>query len=201
MSRFIKDDKSIMSLTLSQIGLIIATGILIVAIFSIIFFNDWQKNAEIKNIATSFTTTIQAMDSRFFENTTKFQFPEKNYNYNISISTEYIIISTEGSQNKKLSIKERFIINPWPRFSDQEWKTGQELHNYCYNNFGHSGTNADPITQDASNILKNEKVNQSPNLALNPLYIQIKSPVYIEKVNIYCDTGYKQEYIIIYQKE
>ena len=53
MSKFIKDNHGIMGLTLSHIGLIIATGILLTAVFSIIFLNDWQRNAELKNIATS----------------------------------------------------------------------------------------------------------------------------------------------------
>jgi len=79
MSKFIKNDAGIMGLTLSQIGLIIATGILLTAVFSIIFLNDWQRNAELKNIATSFSTIVEGMDTRFFENTTEFHFPDKTY--------------------------------------------------------------------------------------------------------------------------
>ena len=130
MLRFIKNSYGIMGLTLSQIGLIIATGILLTAVFSMIFLNDWQRNAELKNIATSFSTTVEGMDTRFFENTTEFHFPDKTYYYNVSISTEYIIVSSEGNQNNKLSIKERFIAKPWPWTTNQTWKTGKELHNY-----------------------------------------------------------------------
>ncbi len=201
MSRFIKDDNGIMGLTLSQIGLIIATGILIAAVFSIIFLNDWQRNAELKNIATSFSTIIEGMDSRFFENTTEFHFPDKNYYYNISISTEYIIVSAEGNQNNKLSIKERFLVRPWPRPSDQTWKRGEELHNYCLNTYGHSGTISDPITQDDLDELNIDKETASIDLASNPFYIQIYKPAYIEKVIIYYDTTEKQDFLLIYQLE
>jgi len=48
MLKFIEDKKGIMGITLSQIGLILATGILLAAVFSIIFLNDWNKKAETK---------------------------------------------------------------------------------------------------------------------------------------------------------
>lgn len=201
MSKFIKNDTGIMGLTLSHIGLIIATGILLTAVFSIIFLNDWQRNAELKNIATSFSTIVEGMDTRFFENTTEFHFPDKTYYYNISISTEYIVVSAEGNQNNKLSIKERFIVKPWPRTSDQTWKTGEEIHNYCLHTYAHSGTILDPITQDDLDGLNTDKETTSITLASTPLYIQTNNPAYIEKVIIYYDDAEKQKFLLIYQLE
>jgi hypothetical protein len=201
MSKFIKNDTGIMGLTLSHIGLIIATGILLTAVFSIIFLNDWQRNAELKNIATSFSTIVEGMDTRFFENTTEFHFPDKTYYYNVSISTEYIVVSAEGNQNNKLSIKERFIVKPWPRTSDQTWKTGEEIHNYCLYTYGHSGTILDPITQADLDGLNTDKETASITLALTPLYIQTNNPAYIEKTIIYYDDAEKQEFLLIYQLE
>lgn len=201
MSKFIKDNHGIMGLTLSHIGLIIATGILLTAVFSIIFLNDWQRNAELKNIATSFSTIVEGMDTRFFENTTEFHFPDKTYYYNVSISTEYVIVSAEGNQNNKLSIKERFIVKPWPRTSDQTWKTGEELHNYCLYTYGHSGTILDPIVQADLDELNTDKETTSITLASTPLYIQTNNPAYIEKVIIYYDDAEKQEFLLIYQLE
>jgi len=178
MSKFIKNDAGIMGLTLSQIGLIIVTGILLTAVFSIIFLNDWQRNAELKNIATSFSTIVEGMDTRFFENTTEFHFPDKTYYYNVSISTEYVVVSAEGNQNNKLSIKERFIVKPWPRTSDQTWKTGEELHK-----------------------LDKDNAVACIDLALSPLYIQTNKAVYIEKVVIYYGISEKQDFLLIYQIE
>jgi len=199
MLRFIKDNHGIMGLTLSQIGLIIATGILLTAVFSMIFLNDWQRNAELKNIATSFSTIVEGMDTRFFENTTEFHFPDKTYCYNVSISAEYIIVSSEGNQNNRLSITERFITKPWPWTTNQTWKTGEELHNYCLDNYNHSGTILDPITQDDINQLNGCKNTTSIDLASNPLYIQTNKPVYIEKVIIYYSNAGKQDFLLIYQ--
>ena len=199
MSKFIKNDAGIMGLTLSQIGLIIVTGILLTAVFSIIFLNDWQRNAELKNIATSFSTIVEGMDTRFFENTTEFHFPDKTYYYNVSISTEYVIVSAEGNQNDKLSIKERLLVKPWPRLSYQTWKTGEELHNYCLSNYSHSGTILDPITHGDLDELNTDKETASILLASTPLYVQTNNPAYIEKVIIYYDDAEKQEFLLIYQ--
>ena len=199
MSKFIKDNHGIIGLTLSQIGLILATGILVAAVFSIIFLNDWQRNAELKNIATSFSTIVEGMDIRFFENTTEFHFTEKPYYYNVSISTEYIVIKAEGNQNNKLSIKERFLIKPWPRSSNQTWKTGEELHSYCRDTYGHSGKNSDPITQHDLEILNDVYNISCIHLASNPLYIMIKKTVCIEKVIIYYGSNEKQDFLLIYQ--
>lgn len=130
-----------------------------------------------------------------------FIFLKKNYYYNVSISTEYLVVSAEGNQNNRLSIKECFIVKPWPRITDQTWKRGEELHNYCLNTYSHSGTISDPITQDDLDELNIDKETASIALASNPFYIQIYKPVYIEKVIIYYDTTEKQDFLLIYQLE
>ena len=66
MLKFIEDKKGIMGITLSHMGLIVATGVLLSAVFSVIFLNDWNKKADLKNIATGLTTIVEGMDTRFF---------------------------------------------------------------------------------------------------------------------------------------
>ena len=220
MSRFIKNDRGIMGLTLSQIGLLIAVGILLAAIFSLVFLNDWNRNAELKNIATSFSSMVENMDVRFFEDTASFSFPNENQ-YNVSISTEYIIVRSQGNLNDVLSVKERFLVRPWPQSKRSPWIGRIGLHNYLkgylHNDDTHdwvnnSGNISDPITTDDISFVKNylfllqENVNKS--LALNPLYIFTNKIVYIDKAIIYYDNNddgiwndgdEKQEFIFIYQ--
>ena len=220
MSRFIKNDRGIMGLTLSQIGLFIAVGILLAAIFSLVFLNDWNRNAELKNIATSFSSMVENMDVRFFEDTTSFSFPNENQ-YNVSISTEYIIVRSQGNLNDVLSVKERFLVRPWPQSKRSPWVGGIGLHNYLkgylHNDDTHdwvnnSGNISDPITTDDISFVKNylfslqENVNKS--LALNPLYIFTNKIVYIDKAIIYYDNNNdgiwndgdeKQEFVFVYQ--
>lgn len=201
MSRFIRDNNGVMGLTLSQIGLMIAMGILIAAVFSLVFQNDWRKEAELQNIATSFSTMVEGMDSRFFENTTGFLFPDMEYCYNVSISTEYITVSTEGNVGNDLSVKERFLVKPWPSSNESTWGTGAALHDHLKDNFGNSGNTSDPIqnVDNVKNYLNNEWENVSGALALKPLYVSIDKIIYIEKVCICYMDNSKQNIVIICQ--
>ncbi len=213
MSKFIANDKGIMGLTLSQIGLIIATGILLSAVFSFLFFNDWYRNAEIRNIANSFSTLVEGMDSRFFENTTRFYFPGRDYQYNVSLSTEYIVIEAEGNWNNKLSIKKCFLRKTWLRQPGKDWINGEELHNYLNTTYGCYGNKSDPIKKtnisNVKNYLNNLIEEANKSFALKPFYININKPVYIDKTYIFYDINgdnkwdrdldERQGFLIMYQ--
>jgi len=210
MLRFIRDDNGLMGLTLSQIGLVIATGILLAAVFSVVFYNDWQRNAELENIASSFSFVVEGMDTSFFENTTVFCFPDKNYYYNVSVSTEYIVVSSSGFFGSDLSVKERFLVNPWPLINSSSWVGGVGLHIFLKNNYGYSGNVSDPI-QDVDVVkdyLDNLSGGASVSLALNPMYIFTDKIVSIDKAYVYYDDDgdgvwgegeEKQGFLFIYQ--
>lgn len=214
MLKFIHNDRGVIGLTLSQIGLIIATGIILAAVFSFLYYNNWQRQSELKNMATSLTTLVEGMDTRFFDNTTMYFFPDKDYHYNVSISTEYIIINADGTWDNKLSVKERFLIRAWPRINDPDWDTGEQLHSYLKASYGRSGNKTNPINSSDITSVKNElnieKEQDEQTLAYNPFYVDKSKPVYIDKIFIYYDTdGDKswnkqndenQGFIIIYQK-
>ena len=210
MLRFIRDDRGLMGLTLSQIGLMIATGILLAAVFSLVFYNDWQRNAELKNIATSFSFMVEGMDSRFFEDVTAFCFPDKNYYYNVSVSTEYIVVSSSGFFGSDLSVKERFLVKPWPLINSSLWMGGVGLHNFLKNNYGKSGNVSDPV-QNVGVVkayLDNESREISVSLALNPMHIFTNKTVSIDKAYVYYDNNgdgvwsedeEKQSFLFVYQ--
>ncbi|MFH1101196.1 MAG: hypothetical protein V1726_04070 [Methanobacteriota archaeon] len=217
MSRFLNNADGFMGLTLSQLGLMIATGILLAAVFSFLFLSDWQRNAELTNIATSFSTLIEGMDSRYFENTSVFHFPEKEYPYTVTLSTEYIVVSAKGHWNNDLSMKQRLQIQPWPqnRTINPLWVQGDELHNYLNQTYQNSGTIIDPI--DSQNItdvqlyLANKRNTISSLLAIQPLSLRLNQTVSIDKVVIYYDTNgnrlwenefdEKQDFVLVYQYE
>jgi len=203
MSRyFIRNKQAIMGLTLSQIGLIIASAILLSAVISLVFANDWQRKAELENIATSFSTMVEAMDARFFENTTSFSFTEKSYHYTVSISTEYVTVSSDGNKDNTVSIKERFLVKPWPQDKSFIWVGGYNLHEYLNTTFGNTGYLSDPI-QDVDNVknyLDTEFESAKSSLALNPLNIVTTKTVYLDKTCIYYEGDEKQDFIFLYQK-
>ena len=191
MLRFIENKKAIMSLTLSQIGLIIATGIILVAVFSICFFNDWQKKAEIKNITYNLSTKIEGMDTRFFENKTTYYLPDKNFGYNLSISTDYIITKTNGIWYNKIIYPKFLIRKILPRQNNTDWITGKEFHSFLNDTWACFGNKTNPIMKkDVANVKKYiENLYNSANksFALNPFYINNKKAIFIEKIFVYYD--------------
>jgi hypothetical protein len=199
MLKFTKNTYGVVGLTLSQIGLFFATAILLAAVFSVIYHNDWQRTNELHMIASGFSSLVQDMDTRFFENKTLYQFPEKEHSYTIQLSTEYIVVSAIGTWNNDLSVKERFVIRPWPRSSNQNWTTGEELHTYLNGTYGHYGTADDPITPaNLIDFLKEYNTTASL-LVLHPLEIYRSKPVYVEKVFLFYDSEIKYDVLLVYQ--
>lgn len=213
MLKFIEDKKAIMSLTFTQIGLIIATGILLSAAVSVVFLNDWQKKADMENIASSFSTIVQGMDTRFFENITAFYFPEKSYDYNVSISTEYVTVNTSGNWFNTLSIKYRFLKKPLLNRDYKEWITGDNFHNFLNDTYGCFGNETNPIINIDADSVKNEIKNivgdANFSFSAYPFYLEVKKPVYIEQVFVFYDLNgdniwnkekdEKQSFVLIYQ--
>ena len=199
MSRFTKDTNSIMGLTLSQIGLFLATGILLTAVFFLVFSSDWQRTAEIRSFASSFSHLVEDIDNRFFENTTRFQFPVKSYAYTVQLSTEYIVISAKGFWDTDLFVAERFLIRPWPRSSHQKWTTAEDLHEYLNTTCGHRGIKNDSISSVNFTQLSQEQNTTISFYALHPLEMLIREPVFLEKVTIFYDSEKKHDFLIVYQ--
>ena len=199
MSRFIKDTNSILGLTLSQIGLFLATGILLTAVFFLVFSSDWQRTAEIRSFASSFSHLVEDVDSSFFENTARFQFPSKNYAYTVKLSTGYIVISAKGFLDTDLFIAERFLIQPWPRSIHQNWTTGEDLHEYLNTTCGHRGIKDDSIPAINFTQLYQEQNTTISFYALHPLEILIREPVFLEKITIFYDREKKHDFLLVYQ--
>jgi hypothetical protein len=199
MLKFTNNNYGVMGLTLSQIGLFLATGILLTAVFTVVFFNNGEKINELHTITSGFSSLVQDMDARFFENITLYQFPEKGYSYKIQLSTEYIVVSAVGTWNDDLSVKERFVIRPWPCSPDQNWTTGGELRTYLNRTYGHSGTADDPITPAILLDFLEEYNTTASLLVLHPVEIYQSNPVYVEKVFVFYDPETKYDVLLVYQ--
>ena len=213
MSKFIKNKKAVMSLTFSHIGLIIATGILFSAVISVVFLNDWQKKADIENIASSLSTLVQGIDTRFFENVTMLYLPDKNYDYNIGISTEYVTVDTSGNWFNTLSIKHRFLKKPLLNRNYKEWITGKNFHSFLNDAYGCFGNETDPIMSTDVDSVKDEikSIFEHANFSFSadPLYLEVEKPVYIEQVFVFYDldgdnewykeNDEKQSFVLVYQ--
>jgi hypothetical protein len=194
MSAFMPNNKAVMGLTLSHIGLMIASAVILTAAISFISFNDMQRTNELKTVASQLSTLVQAMDAKSMEDTTQYWLPDLGYDYTVTVSTEYITVEAEGFWNNKLSVKQRFIIKPWVQneTTSPEWVGGSELHNYLKNNWQilAAGTLNDPIQRRQSwevllDDLNNSKTQNTSIYAKTPLILDPKKPVIIDKTVLY----------------
>ncbi len=214
MLKFIINKKAIMGLTLSHIGLFIATGIIVSAVFSFIYLNDYNKKAELDNLGNRFKVLVEAMDTKFFENQTRFFFQDLDYDYNVFVSREYITVESSGNWNNILSSKTSFLKKPLIRKNDSLWKSAEEFHNYLHISFESYGNKSYPINHtkidDVKDYLFSEQVHANFFYSKNPFKLDLKKPVYVEKAYVFYDkdgstyweknTDEKDELILIYQK-
>ncbi len=214
--KFIANQDGFIGLTLSQLALLVATGILISSVVGFVFLNDWGREAELKNISTSFMSIVEGMDTRFFENTTSFVFPDEDFEYSVFLSSEYLTVESDGSWNSRLSLKTRFLSSVWPRDGSGGWTSGEELHdflNLCAS-YASSGREDDPISKscisDTKDYLNATFEDDEKKYALNSMRLDVFYPVYIEKVYIYYDSSgdgvwssdedTREGFILVYQK-
>jgi len=188
-----------MGLTLTQVGLILATGILLTVVLSLVFSNDWQRTAELQSQASSFSNLLGDVDNRFFEQTSRFQFSHTDYAYSVSISTEYILITAKGSWDGDLIVTKKLFSPAWLRLPQQNWTTGEDLHTYLNRTYGHRGTQNDSIHSENFTQLYQELNNTISFFASHPLEILIKEPVFIEKVTIFYDETKRHDFLLLYQ--
>ena len=195
-----KDTNGVLDVTLAHIGLFIATGILITVVMFFVFSNEWHRNDELQSIASSFSNLLVDIDNTFFENTTLFQFPAKDYQYNVTLSTEYIKISARGPWGVDLVVVYEFIVRPWPRYLNQNWTIGDDLHEYLNITYGHKGTYNDSISLDNLTELYKEQNATVSYFATHPMQIYNRVPVYVEKVTIFYEGQNTQDFLLVYQK-
>lgn len=200
MSHFHKDTTSAMSLMLSELGLFLGTAILFTIIFSFVFFNDWQRTVDLQSISSDFSNQIDDIPLLFFERAIGYQFPQRQYPYQVMISPEYLVLIGEGSWGVRLLVTERLITNPWCHHVNQTWTTGEELHAYFNDTTGHLGTRDDPVPMENFTDFLSENLALQSSFGLHPVEIDTIKPVILERVIIYYNIDKKQDFLLIYQE-
>jgi len=193
------DTNGVMGLVLTQVGLFLATGLLLAVVFSLVFSNEWQRTAVLKSQASSFSNLLNNLENSFFERTSEFYFHQENYPYTVRVSTEYLVISAEGPWGQNIFVTCKLLSSPWPRLPTQNWTTGQDLHTYLNQTFGHFGTKDDRLSRENITVFRREVNNTTSVFALHPLEIQINRPVFLEKVTIYFDQVKSYDLVLVYQ--
>lgn len=194
MLEFIKHNKGVISWLLSQIALLLSAGILIAAIASLTFYSDWQKEAEAKAIALQIARYIETIDLETMPKNISILLPK---NYQVSLSTDYVIVEAEGKIKKKIVVTHPLIIKPYAGIS------GKELHQLLKKNYGFSGRENETIPSGKYNEIKKELEKEMEKIAktltLNPMVVNTKIPLIIEKTIFYFEDR-QIEIITIYQE-
>lgn len=185
---------------LSQITLMISAAILLAAISSLTFMDEWKRKAELEEMASEIAAYIENMELERVQTCIAYELPYKEYKYNVLISSETVIIEIE---NKRMA-RENLLIKPYVRLHDMEWKNSEELYSLLKNEYGYSGKINEPIpTELKDNVieyLEYEMMKISHFLAKHPLKVSGNEEIFIEKACIYFERG-KKDIVIIYKNE
>ena len=188
------NNNGIISWLLSQLALMIATAILIASIGSLVFYNDWQKEAEAKRITLNIASEIASMDLKTFPNSTLYWIDSEKAN--IYLSTEYVrVIRYDGNAHKKISVATPLIVKPFIYNGSVGWRNGDDLYRalckkFCKNKDSSKIGDAEhPFSYDEKPYVENYIASElnliSKELAIHPLRIDPNKPLYIEKAYIY----------------
>ena len=192
--------KGDISWLLSQVALLIAVGILLASVASLAFYSDWRKKAEIEVMASHFATAIKAMELKEFPEKIRYSFPDKNFNYDVFLSTEYVIVKRyDGIMSKEITVTKELHIRLWPAPPMSGGKGADGIYNYFGSIYGSHHNGASPSTKLPLGVLEGEIKTMAKELAINPYQINLKKPLYIEKIFIYVEGGNAKSLVLIYQ--
>jgi len=203
-SGLLEDKRGAIAWLLSQIGLLLAAGVLIGAIAGLTFYSDWEKEAEAKNIASDFATAIETVALKEFPGKTKYMFPQKDYHYQVNLSTDYVTAGRPGGLTQdKIVAREELLIHPWPSPPIQSEEGANGVYNYFEKKYGPDEDGSDRDKSVPASAVDSEFTAAKTTLASDPLTIDVDKPVYIEKMFIYTEEGTdtnREEYVLIYQR-
>ena len=199
LKSLLQDRRGVVTWLLTQIGLLIAVGVLMASIASLAFYSDWEKAAEAKVMVSNFATFIEFMDLREFPEKITYLFPEKDYYYEVYISPDYVTIKRyDGKFEKEIVVRKPLLIHPWINPEMLNEKGAKGFYTYIGSLLGENHDGSSPSRKAESDII-NEKFKEAlKKYAVTPLKLDTNSPVYLEKMIVYTEEG-RKEYVILYQ--
>ncbi|MCD6448338.1 MAG: hypothetical protein J7L58_04765 [Thermoplasmata archaeon] len=201
MLKFIRCEKrGDVSWLMSQIALLIAVGILLASISSLAFYSDWRKKAEIDVIAMQIAKIIDAAEVKDYPGRIKYMLPDKNYDYEVFLSTDYIVVKRyDGRMNKEIVATKELHTRPWINPPMSGGKGADGIYNYFGSIYGIHHNGANPDSKLPAGVLEGEMEIMANELAKNPFKIDCEKPLYVEKIFIYVEGGNAKSLVLIYQ--
>lgn len=189
----------------------IAAGIILITLYSIIFYSPYRTDVEIRSIGDSFLSTIHTVESSWFETSHSYLFSPSVANYRIIVSPESLTIATAGNDADVRMHRQMFLSTPWIRKANDSWVNASTLHEHLYQMFGSNGTKDDPLNDSITitEMLEKEWNESYAYFLYSPYEIKTSTPVIVEKCLIYRDsndndvwdkTDQRMQYLLLYQR-
>ena len=196
MLRLSPDTHGVLGLSLSNLGLFLASGLLLILILGGAYGSVWERTAELKATAHTLNSYLETLDAAYTDTRLLIQMPSVT-SLQITCSTEYIMVSTKGAFGLPLAYTEVWRIRPWPR-DNTSWRSGEDLHRWLNYTHGHTGSAEDPVNLTVLTALQQAQHADAARLAYTPLQINDAQPLFAEKVVVYTPEN-RAEFFLLYQ--
>ncbi|MBW6470320.1 MAG: hypothetical protein K0A90_03770 [Methanosarcinaceae archaeon] len=195
------DQSGWIDFTLSKIAMIIASVIIVAAVFQLAAdFKDMGRENELGVIALDLKSAVDNVGSDTFDagvvrtysfDMERFSF-DNRFEINAYISGEYVRMTATANDGRIIHAVKPLTFRVLP-FNEST------LRSELVDRFGHDGTVDDPITSDYTMI-----VDFLSQMSANEIMLNTSMPDYIQKTFIYTipiiDTGVnKIDYVLVYQ--
>ena len=193
------DSHGVLGLTITNLGLFLASGLLLTVILGGVYGSLWERTAELRTTADTLNTYVETLSAAYNDSRLVIPIIRGLSLLHMTSSTESLRVSTQGSFGATLTITERWTCRPWPR-NNSSWQSGVDLHQWLNTTYGHAGTVEDPVNQTVLNALKETHLAAVAWLARTPMEFNSALPLVAENVIIYMPQDHVA-FILLYQTE
>lgn len=198
MWRSLHNSLGVMGLSLANLGLFLASGMLLAFIIGGVYGGFWERSAELEATAVSFNTIVETVNAAYSDARITVRFPQHPILQHVTCSTQYLSLAASGGFRGLVSVTQRWVVSAWPR-ENASWRSGEDLHRWLNETSGHSGTFDDPVNGSVLSSLREDWNASVDALALEPIALNPAVPVVVEKVFVYGGGGERVSFVVVYQ--
>ena len=199
MLRLRPNDHGVLGLSITNLGLFLASGLLLAIILGGIYGGLWERTAELRTTAETLDTYLETLSAAYNDTRLVIPIPRSLPLLHITSSTESLRISAQGAFGTTLTYTEKWSIRPWPR-TNNSWRSGDDLYHWLNTTYGHTGTAEDPVNQTVLDALNQDYQAAGAQLAYTPVEFNSAHPLIAEKVTIYTPQDHVA-FVLLYQTE
>jgi hypothetical protein len=193
------DNHGVLGLTIANLGLFLASGLLLAVILGGVYGSLWERTAELRTTADTLNTYVETLSAAYNDSRLVIPIVRGLSLLHMTSSTESLRVSAQGSFGTTLTITERWTCRPWPR-NNSSWQSGVGLHQWLNMTYGHAGTVEDPVNQTTLNALEETHLAALARLARTPVEFNCALPLFAENVIIYTPQD-QVAFVLLYQTE